>query len=60
MRPKRGDKFRAYEIETGRKAKTGEPFRAKRVAANKVEAVDRFGWLRVFPFDVWRLQIVGS
>ena len=60
MKPKRGEKFKAYEIETGQKAKLGGPFKAKRVTEKKVEAVDRFGWLRVFGFDTWRFQIVGS
>ena len=60
MRPKRGDKFKAYEIETGRKAKVGGPFKAKRVIDKKVDAVDRHGWLRVFSFDAWRFQIVAS
>ena len=59
MRPKRGDNFKAYEIATGRKAKTGGPFKAKRVTDKKVEAVDRHGWLRVFSYDTWRFQKVG-
>lgn len=57
---KNGDQFKAYEIETGRKAKIGGPFRAVRVTAKRVEAKDRHGWWRVFPLDRWRLQIVGS
>jgi len=60
MTPKHGEKFKAYEIETGRKAKIGGPFRAKRVTAQKVEAVDRHGWLRVFMTDMWRFKVVGS
>ena len=59
VRPKNGQKFKAYEIATGQKAK-GDPFRAKRITSKKIEAVDRFGWLRVFPFDVWRFKLVGS
>lgn len=53
-----GDKFKAYEITTGRKAKVGQPFKATRVTAKKVEAKDRHGWLRVFGLDTWRLEVV--
>lgn len=60
MRPKNGEKFKAYEIATGKKAKVGGPFTAVRVTEKKVEAKDRHGWLRVFPFDIWRLEVVGS
>lgn len=57
---KRGDKFKAYEILTGRKAKVGGPFKAKRVTDKKVEAKDRHGWLRCFMTDLWRFEIVSG